>query len=122
MREACSPAFNCQTARNPVMTPPSSLSPSAIPKNRRRCFGKGVLELPCQSRSLTRLWLSERSAARLAHQSGGLGVPSSNLGAPTNNLLTYNEILHRGSLVASTRNGVGSNMEAGTVPTTVLVS
>ena len=27
---------------------------------------------------------SERSAARLAHQSGGLGVPSSNLGAPTN--------------------------------------
>jgi hypothetical protein len=30
---------------------------------------------------------SERSAARLAHQSGGLGVPSSNLGAPTKNLL-----------------------------------
>jgi hypothetical protein len=30
---------------------------------------------------------SERSAARLAHQSGGLGVPSSNLGAPTNNHL-----------------------------------
>ncbi len=28
--------------------------------------------------------LAERSAARLAHQSGGLGVPSSNLGAPTN--------------------------------------
>jgi hypothetical protein len=27
--------------------------------------------------------LAERSAARLAHQSGGLGVPSSNLGAPT---------------------------------------
>ena len=27
---------------------------------------------------------TERSAARLAHQSGGLGVPSSNLGAPTN--------------------------------------
>ena len=26
---------------------------------------------------------TERSAARLAHQSGGLGVPSSNLGAPT---------------------------------------
>ena len=26
---------------------------------------------------------SERSAARLAHQSGGLGIPSSNLGAPT---------------------------------------
>ena len=30
---------------------------------------------------------SERSAARLAHQSGGLGVPSSNLGAPTKNYL-----------------------------------
>ena len=30
------------------------------------------------------LFRSERSAARLAHQSGGLGVPSSNLGAPTN--------------------------------------
>ena len=29
---------------------------------------------------------SERSAARLAHQSGGLGVPSSNLGAPTNHI------------------------------------
>ena len=27
---------------------------------------------------------SERSAARLAHQSGGLGVPGSNPGAPTN--------------------------------------
>src|SRR4051812_45508494 len=30
---------------------------------------------------------SERSAARLAHQSGGLGVPSSNLGAPTSTYL-----------------------------------
>ncbi len=30
---------------------------------------------------------AERSAARLAHQSGGLGVPSSNLGAPTNHLI-----------------------------------
>ena len=29
---------------------------------------------------------AERSAARLAHQSGGLGVPSSNLGAPTNEI------------------------------------
>jgi hypothetical protein len=35
------------------------------------------------------LWLlsgSERSAARLAHQSGGLGVPGSNPGAPTNKI------------------------------------
>src|SRR5580692_1560286 len=31
--------------------------------------------------------ISERSAARLAHQSGGLGVPSSNLGAPTRKIL-----------------------------------
>ena len=31
---------------------------------------------------------SERSAARLAHQSGGLGVPSSNLGAPTTKSVT----------------------------------
>ena len=30
--------------------------------------------------------LAERSAARLAHQSGGLGVPSSNLGAPTKDI------------------------------------
>jgi hypothetical protein len=29
---------------------------------------------------------SERSAARLAHQSGGLGVASSNLAAPTNKI------------------------------------
>jgi hypothetical protein len=34
---------------------------------------------------------SERSAARLAHQSGGLGVPSSNLGAPTNKRLNYQD-------------------------------
>ena len=39
------------------------------------------------SRALS-LWLSERSAARLAHQSGGLGVASSNLAAPTKNRLT----------------------------------
>jgi hypothetical protein len=30
--------------------------------------------------------LAERSAARLAHQSGGLGVPGSNPGAPTNKI------------------------------------
>ena len=32
---------------------------------------------------------SERSAARLAHQSGGLGVPSSNLGAPTTQTIVF---------------------------------
>ena len=41
--------------------------------------------------------LAERSAARLAHQSGGLGVPSSNLGAPTSYMLEatiYRKFLH----------------------------
>ena len=50
----------------------------AIPEGRpaRPCAGCGAsVEVPA---------LAERSAARLAHQSGGLGVPSSNLGAPTN--------------------------------------
>jgi hypothetical protein len=37
---------------------------------------------------------AERSAARLAHQSGGLGVPSSNLGAPTKLLFDINRILY----------------------------
>jgi hypothetical protein len=37
--------------------------------------------------------LSERSAARLAHQSGGLGVPSSNLGAPTNKIRHFWQFL-----------------------------
>lgn len=34
--------------------------------------------------------VSERSAARLAHLSGGQGVPSSNLGAPTNKIKALN--------------------------------
>ena len=34
---------------------------------------------------------SERSAARLAHQSGGLGVPSSNLGAPTTQTIVFEQ-------------------------------
>src|SRR5215475_10049017 len=38
---------------------------------------------------------SERSAARLAHQSGGLGVPSSNLGAPTNKIKDLAHIFGR---------------------------
>src|SRR5579862_4951226 len=36
---------------------------------------------------------SERSAARLAHQSGRLGVPSSNLGAPTTQAIEYQQVL-----------------------------
>jgi hypothetical protein len=43
---------------------------------------------------------SERSAARLAHQSGGLGVPSSNLGAPT--IITK---VHDNRVRLFTRNG-----------------
>src|SRR6204780_546867 len=45
---------------------------------------------------------SERSAARLAHQSGGLGVPSSNLGAPTNKSLTFHNIPDRVEQPAAT--------------------
>ena len=46
----------------------------------------GCLRRPPSQRRGSRL--TERSAARLAHQSGGLGVPSSNLGAPTNKSTT----------------------------------
>jgi hypothetical protein len=37
---------------------------------------------------------SERSAARLAHQSGGLGVPGSNPGAPTNRIKNLAQIFN----------------------------
>jgi hypothetical protein len=52
---------------------PSASPPSVAP----RCVGP-------YSRAC-----SERSAARLAHQSGGLGVPSSNLGAPTTKITDF---------------------------------
>jgi hypothetical protein len=42
------------------------------------------------------LRVAERSAARLAHQSGGLGVPSSNLGAPTITIRTEATIIAAG--------------------------
>ena len=45
-------------------------------------------------RSLYSAATTERSAARLAHQSGGLGVPSSNLGAPTNKIKYLGRITH----------------------------
>src|SRR5712691_4862322 len=41
---------------------------------------------------------AERSAARLAHQSGGLGAPSSNLGAPTNKIKYLASGRRRGGL------------------------
>ncbi len=41
---------------------------------------------------------AERSAARLAHQSGGLGVPSSNLGAPTSKIKYLDSGRRRGGL------------------------
>src|ERR1700730_15326005 len=51
------------------------------PKTCRKHAGLHVLgPLALRHRPLVP---AERSAARLAHQSGGLGVPSSNLGAPT---------------------------------------
>src|SRR5262249_43673972 len=52
---------------------------------------------------------SERSAARLAHQSGGLGVPSSNLGAPTNKFKYLTDKIDRD---ASPKSAWGSNGEA----------
>jgi hypothetical protein len=56
--------------------------------------------------------LAERSAARLAHQSGGLGVPSSNLGAPTNQI----NDLSRSSKVSFPRKSLlGSPWETGTM-------
>jgi hypothetical protein len=46
---------------------------------------------------------AERSAARLAHQSGGLGVPSSNLGAPTKVFFNINPVFFRGLPNATAR-------------------
>ena len=72
-----------------------SYSASANPRRRRSAAGGRWRNSRCarSARELGRLrrlsiafiiqLRSERSAARLAHQSGGLGVPSSNLGAPT---------------------------------------
>ncbi len=54
---------------------------------------------------------SERSAARLAHQSGGLGVASSNLAAPTIKSLISLSLWLGVSCVASTDRCRGSNVE-----------
>src|SRR5882672_9088687 len=79
-------------------TAASVLMPSTIPRSEflvalkiritarrdRLCGGAGPARVAAQDRAdYSAPQYSERSAARLAHQSGGLGVPSSNLGAPT---------------------------------------
>jgi hypothetical protein len=78
------PSQSSSLARSPTpLTAQPTLAPSARlwdlgfddgPKTCNRHAGLHVLGP---------LVPAERSAARLAHQSGGLGVPSSNLGAPT---------------------------------------
>ena len=57
---------------------------------------------------------SERSAARLAHQSGGLGVPSSNLGAPTKKLKYLSAIWNKFCARIAERGMRGNNL--GTPP------
>src|SRR5580700_790209 len=79
-------------------TAASVLTPSTIPRSEflvalksRFTARSGVLRGSARSARVaaqdpadySAAQYSERSAARLAHQSGGLGVPSSNLGAPT---------------------------------------
>ena len=53
-------------------------------RNGRRAVLRRQWASPSEFDSRRPHQLSERSAARLAHMSGGHGVPSSNLGAPTN--------------------------------------
>src|SRR3984893_10579799 len=79
-------------------TAASVLMPSTIPRSEflvalkiritarpdGLCGGTGLARVAAQDPDdYSAARYSERSAARLAHQSGGLGVPSSNLGAPT---------------------------------------
>src|SRR6202161_944238 len=79
-------------------TAASVLMPSTIPRSEflvalkiritarpdRLCGSAGSARVAAQDPDdYSAARCSERSAARLAHQSGGLGVPSSNLGAPT---------------------------------------
>jgi hypothetical protein len=55
---------------------------------------------------------SERSAARLAHQSGGLGVPSSILGAPTIKSIESKSFSDAGSSSAILKNGTNGTQSA----------
>jgi hypothetical protein len=59
----------------PAPTSRSSRQTHSDPVTRPCAFHRGSIDVAL---------LAERSAARLAHQSGGLGVPGSNPGAPTN--------------------------------------
>src|SRR5579862_9848830 len=85
-------------------TAASVLMPSAMPRSEflvalitrftaRRdglCGRAGAARVAAQDRAdYSAARCSERSAARLAHQSGRLGVPRSNLGAPTTQAIEY---------------------------------
>src|SRR5262249_16264221 len=59
-----------------------------------------------------RVSLSERSAARLAHQSGGLGVASSNLAAPTRFSLYNQPFSHVPALRLERKNGTNRHRSA----------
>ena len=59
---------------------------------------------PCTPRGcVVHVAATERSAARLAHQSGGLGVESSNLSAPTNIIKYLRPILVPNKFLILTR-------------------
>src|SRR5262245_34852944 len=67
-------------------TPPTRRRPATAISN--------PVTRPCvvRHRSVDVAVLAERSAARLAHQSGGLGVPGSNPGAPTNKIRHFSQL------------------------------
>ena len=64
-----------------------------LPGARRVAAADGLTTAPCERRLASVFVrapaLAERSAARLAHQSGGLGVGGSNPLAPTNKIKTF---------------------------------
>ena len=55
---------------------------------------------------------AERSAARLAHQSGGLGVPGSNPGAPTKIFKHFNYFIESASFANLGENGTERHQSA----------
>ena len=79
--------FNCHTVRKSVETARPNFPLS--PMRKARLNGDVLSESVVLDRFVLKPgpsgpWCSERSAARLAHQSGGLGVAGSNPAAPTN--------------------------------------
>jgi hypothetical protein len=72
-------------ARHPADTRPCTLPPAVGIRARHRPNRRDLHSSRRSARHRPPV-PAERSAARLAHQSGGLGVPSSNLGAPTNKI------------------------------------